>query len=86
MGKQQQPSAIGIIQATDVAIAQLESSLSVTSNLDDLRRSVDDSVSVGWQYLINNLGTDVDRDHPTMRAALIVGGLVSDQALYRRRY
>src|ERR1051326_1978565 len=71
--------SFGVVQATDIALRQLESLLPTASSLDQIRLHVDSSVSTGWRYLMTNLAPDVDRNHPTMRAALIVGGLLGNQ-------
>src|SRR5215213_2813817 len=68
-----------VVQATDIALRQLESLLPTAFNLDEVRLHVDSSVSTGWRYLMTNLARDVDRNHPKMRAALILGGLIGNQ-------
>ena len=71
--------SFGVVQATDIALHQLESLLPSAFSIDEVRLHVDSSVSAGWRYLMTHLAPDVDRNHPKMRAALIVGGLVGNQ-------
>lgn len=71
--------SVGVVQATDIALRLLGSLLPTAFTLDEVCLHVDSSVSAGWRYLMTNLAPDVNRNHPKMRAALIVGGLVGNE-------
>lgn len=68
----------GVAQATDLATMSLKASIKHNSSPEHIRCETDASVELGWNQLIRALASDVDVNHPTMRAALIVGGISQD--------
>lgn len=71
--------SFGISLATRAALGQLVLALPKASSLDDVQSYVDNSSIAGWRDLMADLSPEVDINHPTMRSALVVGGILGDQ-------
>lgn len=65
----------GVTQATDEALRILQGRSRPGLSPEALAEIVDFSVATAWALLHGRLAEDVDPHHPSMRAALIVGGL-----------
>ena len=65
----------GVVQASDLAIQLLRSSIKPDSHPVQIQEAIEASVKLAWNQLLRKLASDVNIDHPTMRVALIVGGL-----------
>ena len=65
----------GVTQATECALKFLKKSWSPSLGRNHIKQLVDICVSDSWKYFLSKLAPDVDKDHETMRAALIVAGL-----------
>ncbi|MBT3136624.1 hypothetical protein KL866_16275 [Alteromonas sp. ALT199] len=57
----------------------LKASLNHDSSPEHIRYETDASVKLSWNQLLGVLASDVDVNHPSMRAALIVGGISRDE-------
>jgi len=68
----------GVVQATDLAILLLKPAIKPNSSPELIKDAVETSIRVAWNQLLKILASDVNINHPTMRAALIVGGLSQD--------
>jgi hypothetical protein len=71
--------SFGVKQATDEALRLFRATLPNTSTLDDVRVHLERSVDAAWHDLMSSLAPEVNRNHPTMRAALLVAGLFANQ-------
>ncbi len=69
----------GVVQATDSATMSLKASLKHDSSPELIRSETDASLKLSWNQLLRVLASDVDVNHPSMRAALIVGGISQDE-------
>lgn len=65
----------GVTQATDEALNILRERVHPGLSPEAFAHEVNSSVAAAWAFLNTRLATDVDPNHPSMRAALIVGGL-----------
>ena len=65
----------GVTQATDEALKILQDRIRSDSPPEDFLSLVDFSVNAAWAFLNTRLDSNVNPNHPSMRAALIVGGL-----------
>ncbi len=71
--------ALGVAQATDVAVQLLLSNLPSDSNPQQVQQHVIQSVYDGWIDMLGKLsGQGHNIFHPSMRAGLIVAGLAAD--------
>lgn len=70
----------GVVQVTDPAIETLEKSSKYKSSPELIKDETDKSVDKAWSDFLKALAADVDINHPTMRAALIIGGISQDEA------
>ena len=68
----------GVVQATDPTILDLKLAIKSNSSPELIQYAVGTSIRVAWNQLLKKLASDVNINHPTMRAALIVGGLSHD--------
>jgi hypothetical protein len=68
----------GVVQATDIATLLLKSDIKQNSSHELIQDVVDTSIREAWNQFLKKLASDVNINHPTMRAALIVGGLSQD--------
>ena len=69
----------GIVQATNSATMSLKASLKHDLSPEHMRCEIDASIKLSWNQLLGELASDVDVNHPSMRAALIVGGISHDE-------
>jgi len=65
----------GVTQATNKALRILQERSRPALSPEMLAEVVDFSVAAAWAFLHSCLAEDVDLHHPSMRAALIVGGI-----------
>lgn len=65
----------GITQATDRALQVLLEKWSPDAEPGTIAHLVDSCVASSWAFLQTQFAPDVDREHKSMRSALIVGGL-----------
>lgn len=70
----------GVVQATDLATLVLKSSLKSSSSPASIQDAVYTSLKLAWNQLLMRLASDVNINHPTMRAALIVGGISQNES------
>lgn len=68
----------GVVQATDLATLLLKPAIKPNFSPELIQDAVSTSIRVAWNQLLKILASDVNINHPTMRAALIVGGLSQD--------
>ncbi len=66
---------IGFVQVTELATPILKSSIKSISSPESIKDAVYTSLKIAWNQILMMLASDVDINHPTMRAALIVGGI-----------
>ncbi|MCK4303513.1 MAG: hypothetical protein KAY24_04680 [Candidatus Eisenbacteria sp.] len=66
----------GIQQASDLAVPYLRNRIGGIRTLAALEAAVRDATQAAWSCFAAHLAPDVDRSHPAMRVALVVGGLI----------
>jgi len=70
---------LGVTHATNAALANLRAGVTATpaSSPENFLAALQSGVIIGWQNFLQLLAPEVDRNHHSMRAALVAGGIIA---------
>ena len=66
--------SFGVTQVTNIAIGLLQNRPNLEKSIQAIVTNAENSIHVAWESVCKCLDEDADKSHPSMRAALVLGG------------